>query len=51
MVFNKTFTENCPAYLKWKAEQALKIAKELELQQLTAGKKFVELDNKTIALR
>lgn len=43
--------ENSAAYLKQKAEIALREAKELEITQLMAGKKFVQLNDKTIVLR
>lgn len=43
--------ETTPAYQKTKAENALKAAKKLEAKQLKAGKKFVHLNHKTIALR
>jgi hypothetical protein len=42
---------NTPSYLKSKAEKALKAAKDLEIQQMLAGKKFVQLNDKTIVLR
>jgi len=43
--------ENSNSHLKHKAEKALKLAKDLENQQLKAGKKLVQLNPKTIVLR
>ena len=48
---NSTHFENNASYLKKKAERALKAAKELEIQQILAGKKFVQLNDKTIVLQ
>jgi hypothetical protein len=43
--------ENSDVYLKQKAERALYDAKQLEMLQLMQGKKFVQLNNKTVVLR
>lgn len=44
-------TINNDSHLKQKAEKALKLAKDLENQQLKAGKKLVQLNPKTMVLR
>lgn len=43
--------ENSESYLKHKAEKALKLAKDLENQQLKQGKKLVQLNRYTVVLR
>lgn len=51
MSLNSTHLENSDLFQKQKAEIALREAKELEITQLMAGKKFVQLNDKTIVLR
>lgn len=48
---NKTYLEANPSILKTKAKKALKKAKELEKQNQSKGKKYVQINPKTRVLR